>query len=129
MRLATALCAAVRSSGGLQRLPRPTSRSPRKRSEKPPIDSWTTFNGDYTGQRYSTLTQITPANVNQIAQQWVYKITGVARPARCSARDQMHAASGERGSLHHHSGPFVGRSMRAPARNCGITTGSIMAAI
>jgi alcohol dehydrogenase (cytochrome c) len=43
---------------------------------KAPIDSWTTFNGDYTGQRYSTLTQITAANVNQIAQQWVYKITG-----------------------------------------------------
>src|SRR5580658_4383695 len=44
---------------------------------KPPIDSWTTFNGDYTGQRYSTLTQITPANVSKIGEQWVYKITGV----------------------------------------------------
>ncbi len=44
---------------------------------KPPIDNWTTFNGDYSGQRYSTLSQITPANVNQIAEQWVYKITGV----------------------------------------------------
>ena len=44
---------------------------------KPPIDSWTTFNGDYTGQRYSTLTQITPANVSKLEEQWVYKITGV----------------------------------------------------
>jgi acido-empty-quinoprotein group A len=44
---------------------------------KPPIDFWPTFNGDYTGQRYSTLTQIAPANVNQITQQWVYKVTGI----------------------------------------------------
>jgi alcohol dehydrogenase (cytochrome c) len=44
---------------------------------KPPIDSWNSFNGDYTGDRYSTLTQITPANVSHLAQQWVYKITDV----------------------------------------------------
>ncbi len=44
---------------------------------QPPVNSWPTFNGDYSGRRYSTLTQITPANVSQIAQQWVYKITGV----------------------------------------------------
>jgi acido-empty-quinoprotein group A len=44
---------------------------------KAPIASWPTFNGDYSGERYSTLTQIKPANVNRLAQQWVYKITGV----------------------------------------------------
>jgi acido-empty-quinoprotein group A len=44
---------------------------------QPPIETWSTFNGDYSGQRYSTLTQITPTNVKQIAQQWVYKITGL----------------------------------------------------
>jgi acido-empty-quinoprotein group A len=44
---------------------------------RPPVTSWPTFNGDYSGQRYSTLTQIKPANVNQLAQQWVYKITEV----------------------------------------------------
>jgi len=44
---------------------------------QPPIISWLTFNGDYSGQRYSTITQITPANVNQLAQQWVFKITEV----------------------------------------------------
>lgn len=42
-----------------------------------PTTSWPTFNGDYTGQRYSSLTQINPANVNRLAQQWVYKITAV----------------------------------------------------
>jgi acido-empty-quinoprotein group A len=44
---------------------------------KPPITSWPTFNGDYSGKRYSTLTQIGPANVNRLARQWVYKITEV----------------------------------------------------
>jgi acido-empty-quinoprotein group A len=44
---------------------------------KAPITSWPTFNGDYSGERYSTLTQIGPANVNRLARQWVYKITEV----------------------------------------------------
>ena len=44
---------------------------------KKPVSSWTTFNGDYSGERYSTLTQISPANVGRLAQSWVFKITGV----------------------------------------------------
>ena len=44
---------------------------------KTPITSWTTFNGDYSGQRYSTLTQIGPANLDRLAQQWVFKITEI----------------------------------------------------
>ena len=44
---------------------------------KAPVQSWPTFNGDYSGQRYSTLTQITPKNVDHLAQQWMYKITSI----------------------------------------------------
>ena len=44
---------------------------------KPPVDSWTTFNGDYTGQRYSTLTAITPSNVDKLTPGWTYKIASV----------------------------------------------------
>jgi acido-empty-quinoprotein group A len=44
---------------------------------KTPIDSWTTFDGDYTGQRYSTLTQITPANVGKLTTGWTFKISDV----------------------------------------------------
>jgi acido-empty-quinoprotein group A len=44
---------------------------------KAPITTWTTFNGDYRGQRYSTLNQIRPANVNRLEQRWVFKITGI----------------------------------------------------
>ena len=44
---------------------------------KAPTTAWTTFNGDYSGRRYSTLTQIGPGNVSQLVQRWVYKITGI----------------------------------------------------
>jgi acido-empty-quinoprotein group A len=79
MRLSTALCAAVAAFA----LMRPALSAPNVVSldpaaiGKPPINNWTTFNGDYDGQRYSTLSQIMPANVNQLAEQWVYKITSV----------------------------------------------------
>src|SRR5215472_7721510 len=42
-----------------------------------PTTSWPTFNGDYSGQRFSTLTQINPGNANRLAQRWVFKITTV----------------------------------------------------
>jgi alcohol dehydrogenase (cytochrome c) len=42
-----------------------------------PVDSWNTFNGDYTGRRYSTLTSISAANVSKLVDQWTYKITNV----------------------------------------------------
>jgi alcohol dehydrogenase (cytochrome c) len=35
-------------------------------------DNWVSYNGDYTGRRYSSLTQITPANVGHVAAQWVF---------------------------------------------------------
>src|SRR3954454_3752337 len=44
---------------------------------KPAVTRWPTFNGDYSGRRYSTLTQIAPGNVNQLAQRWVFKVTSV----------------------------------------------------
>jgi len=33
---------------------------------------WTSYNGDYTGRRYSTLREITAANVNQVRAAWVF---------------------------------------------------------
>ncbi|HWE86335.1 MAG TPA: acido-empty-quinoprotein group A [Terracidiphilus sp.] len=44
---------------------------------KPPVTSWPTFNGDYTGQRYSTLKQVNAANVSRLEPLWVYRITQV----------------------------------------------------
>jgi alcohol dehydrogenase (cytochrome c) len=42
----------------------------------PPTDSWPTYNGDYSGRRYSTLTQITAANVKALSLAWIYPTGG-----------------------------------------------------
>ena len=39
-------------------------------------DRWLTYSGDYSGRRHSPLTQITPANVQQLTAQWTFQ-TGV----------------------------------------------------
>jgi len=36
--------------------------------------NWVSYNGDYTGRRFSGLTQITPANVSHMAAQWVFHV-------------------------------------------------------
>lgn len=43
----------------------------------PPPDSWVSYHGDYTGQRHSSLTQITPANVGQLKLAWAFQ-TGLS---------------------------------------------------
>jgi alcohol dehydrogenase (cytochrome c) len=40
---------------------------------KPTADSWPTYHGDYSGQHHSGLTQITPANVNQMTLAWAFQ--------------------------------------------------------
>ena len=34
---------------------------------------WLMYSGDYTSQRHSPLTQITPANVNRLTPQWTFQ--------------------------------------------------------
>jgi alcohol dehydrogenase (cytochrome c) len=36
--------------------------------------NWVSYNGDYTGRRFSSLTQITPGNVEQLRAQWVFHV-------------------------------------------------------
>ncbi len=38
----------------------------------PVADNWVSYNGDYTGRRFSTLAQIATANVKQLAPQWIF---------------------------------------------------------
>jgi alcohol dehydrogenase (cytochrome c) len=38
----------------------------------PPGANWTSYNGDYTGRRYSSLHEITPANVAQLRAAWIF---------------------------------------------------------
>ena len=48
----------------------------------PPADSWPGYQGDYTGQRHSKLTQITPQNVKDLSLAWAFQ-TG--QPAEIKA--------------------------------------------
>ena len=41
---------------------------------RPPTDAWPTYHGDYTGRRFSTLTQITSDNVKNLTLAWVYRL-------------------------------------------------------
>jgi acido-empty-quinoprotein group A len=40
---------------------------------KPPTDAWPTFNGDYTGRRFSPLTQINKDNVGSLTLAWAFQ--------------------------------------------------------
>jgi acido-empty-quinoprotein group A len=40
---------------------------------KPPADSWPTFNGDYSGRRFSTLDQVNASNVGRLAPAWIFR--------------------------------------------------------
>ncbi|MHB1958208.1 MAG: PQQ-dependent dehydrogenase, methanol/ethanol family [Acidobacteriaceae bacterium] len=35
-------------------------------------NNWVSYNGDYTGRRFSSLAQVTPANVRHLAAKWVF---------------------------------------------------------
>ena len=39
---------------------------------KPTTNDWLSYNGDHTGSRYSTLTEITPANARHLQAKWVF---------------------------------------------------------
>src|SRR5437764_345162 len=39
----------------------------------PPTDSWPTYNGDYSGRRFSPLTKINAENIQSLALAWVYR--------------------------------------------------------
>jgi acido-empty-quinoprotein group A len=39
---------------------------------KPPIDTWPTYNGDYSGRRYSTLDQINAGNISSLTLAWAF---------------------------------------------------------
>lgn len=43
---------------------------------KPLSDSWPTYNGDYSGKRYSLLTQINQSTVKNLTLAWVAKLEG-----------------------------------------------------
>ena len=40
--------------------------------QKSLTDNWVSYNGDYSGKRFSSLTQITPKNASRLVAQWVF---------------------------------------------------------
>lgn len=67
------LCGATAALGGQQAPPPLVTWQ--ELLEGLPTDGsrWLTFGGDYTNQRRSPLTQITPANVNRLVPQWTFQ--------------------------------------------------------
>ncbi len=43
-----------------------------------PADSWPTYNGDYSGRRFSEISQINQKNIGSLKTKWTYKIAGIA---------------------------------------------------
>ena len=43
---------------------------------KPATDTWPTYNGDYSGARFSTLDQINSGNIGSLALTWVFRTRG-----------------------------------------------------
>jgi alcohol dehydrogenase (cytochrome c) len=46
---------------------------------KPVAENWVSYNGDYSGKRYSALPQIRPENVGNLQAQWVFHASNTAR--------------------------------------------------
>ena len=87
------------------------------RADKAPADGWPTYNGDYTGRRFSPLTRINDRNVKSLSLAWIYRSAGAGHRA-----DQGHAARGRR---HRSICPrpiTCGRSTREPAARSGTST-------
>jgi acido-empty-quinoprotein group A len=45
---------------------------------KAPTDTWPTYNGDYSGKRYSTLDQINAGNISSLTLTWAFQTHGAA---------------------------------------------------
>ena len=43
------------------------------RLAQPPTDSWPTYNGDYSGRRFSPLTKVNDTNVGALSLAWMYR--------------------------------------------------------
>ncbi|WP_252263523.1 acido-empty-quinoprotein group A [Paracidobacterium acidisoli] len=66
-----AMCAAVLAAGAGH--PAKAQDVTNKLLLHPTPDSWPSYHGDYSGQRHSRLTQITPANVHDLSLAWAFQ--------------------------------------------------------
>ncbi len=60
---------------------------------KPLKDSWPTYNGDYSGKRYSALTQVNRTNVQHLTLAWMTRVTpGMDEPVEGRGRHREEHA-------------------------------------
>ena len=61
---------------------------------------WLTFSGNYSNQRHSPLTQITPANVSRLLPQWTFQTGTLGNfEATTLLRDNVLYVTGDRKSV------------------------------
>lgn len=51
-----------------------------------PTDTWPTYNGDYSGRRFSTLTKVNDSNITSLSLAWVYRLSAGAGGAAGSIK-------------------------------------------
>src|SRR5215208_5120378 len=47
---------------------------------QPPTGAWPTYNGDYSGRRFSMLAKINDRNVTSLSLAWVYRVNAGGTP-------------------------------------------------
>jgi alcohol dehydrogenase (cytochrome c) len=55
----------------------------------PPTDTWPTYNGDYSGRRFSELKQINDGNISSLSLAWAYRQSGSGNPGSIKATPLM----------------------------------------
>jgi alcohol dehydrogenase (cytochrome c) len=71
-RFVSCACVVVAASAILAGQQKPNWVDPAKFTQ-PPTTSWPTYNGDYSGRRFSPLKKITDANVQNLSLGWIYR--------------------------------------------------------
>jgi alcohol dehydrogenase (cytochrome c) len=69
--LNTCLCAGLLAQEAKTAPPSNTNVTAEDLLKQPVADDWTSYNGDYSGRRFSSLRQITTENVSQLRAAWV----------------------------------------------------------
>jgi len=71
-RFVSCACVVVLASAILAAQQKPFWVDPAKFNQ-PPTTSWPTYNGDYSGRRFSPLKKVTDANVQNLSLGWIYR--------------------------------------------------------
>ncbi len=83
---------------------------------KPLKDSWPTYNGDYSGKRYSALTQVNRSNVKHLTLAWMTRVTPGAGDAPAGAGGGRGGAGSAARDYRRRRHRAISRSAAAPSR-------------